>query len=59
MSKVLPNIATIDLCHLRNAKLNFFEAILFKFKSCLNRRLHENSIPVTKYEAANCSKSGK
>ena len=28
-----------DLCQLTNTELKFFEAILFKFKSCLNRRL--------------------
>ena len=32
------------LCHLINTKLNFFEAILFKFKSCLNRTLSMKTI---------------
>ena len=33
-----------DLCQLTNTKLKFFEAILFKFKSCLNRRLSMKTI---------------
>ena len=48
-----------DLCQVTNTKLKFFEAILFKLKSCLNRRLHENNISMAKNEAANCSKSEK
>ena len=33
-----------DLCQLTNTKLNFFEAIVFKFKSSLNRRLSMKTI---------------
>ena len=33
-----------DLCQVTNTKLKFFEAILFKFKSCLNRRLSMKTI---------------
>ena len=33
-----------DLCQLTNTKLNFFEATVFKCKSCLNRRLSMKNI---------------
>ena len=33
-----------DLCQQTNTKLNFFEAIVFKFKSSLNRRLSMKTI---------------
>ena len=33
-----------DLCLVANIKLKFFKAILFKFKSCLNRRLSMKTI---------------
>ena len=33
-----------DLCQMTNTKLKFFEAILFKLKSCLNRRLSMKTI---------------
>ena len=49
-----------DLCQLTNTKLKFFEAILFKYKTGLSRRLSiENNISMAKNEAANCFKSGK
>ena len=33
-----------DLCQVKNSKLRFFGAILFKFKSCLNRRFSMKTI---------------
>ena len=33
-----------DLCLVANIKSKFFKAILFKFKSCLNRRLSMKTI---------------
>ena len=49
-----------DLCQETNTKLKFFEAILFKFKSYLNKTLsNDNNISVAKDKAANCYKSEK
>ena len=33
-----------NFCQVTNTKLNFFEVILFKIKSCLNRRLSMRTI---------------
>ena len=46
MSKTLSNIATVffDLCEVTNTKLKFIEAVLFKFTSCLNRRVSMKTI---------------